>query len=200
MWYPSPSHSQKLEGRALPHHSLHGGTSSTLPVAGSRGSQEGPQGAGCKKFLCTHSSLGLVMVGVAQGNKNWLNSEEEESKAGPSVRSEAKTQGNSQGPHGDSLGVENYSCLGEAVPIFGLPCLQNSFVQTGQTFHTNWISKPQSMFGFVLSAGWMHTSKRCIFLNSVPGTAAGPVQNVLNFMSSLEQRQSYQSNSYPKQL
>lgn len=44
-----------------------------------------------------------------------------------------KTQGNPQGPHGDSLGIENYSFLGDAVPIFALSCLQTSGFQSPRT-------------------------------------------------------------------
>lgn len=101
------------------------------------------------------------------------------------LQSEAKqkTQGNPQGPHGDSLGIENYSCLEEAVPILGLACLAYKPVDFKALEH-----------GWVCVICWLdaHSSKRCIFLKSILGTAAGPIQNVL------EQRQSYQSSSYPK--
>lgn len=67
MWYPNPSHDQKLEGYALPHQPFHGGTSSTLPVAGSTGSQEGAQGAKCKKSLCTHVISWISDAGCGPG-------------------------------------------------------------------------------------------------------------------------------------
>lgn len=69
-----------------------------------------------------------------------------------------KTQGNSQGCHGDSLGVENYSCLGEAVPIFGLPCLQVDF------------KAPEHDWICVICQLGAHSSRRCILLKSIPGT------------------------------
>lgn len=79
MWHPNPSHGQKLEAHALPHHPMHGGIHGAAPclwlaAGGPRRVLRVPD---ARNPFAPTSSLGLVMLGVAQGNKNWLSSEEE---------------------------------------------------------------------------------------------------------------------------